>query len=107
MHRIATVPRELDRTLAWAFLGVSGALLACYLIFLTFSVSAIIARNAAERDLIALSATLAELESRYVALDARVTLSLARDEGFAEVAPLLYAERAKQRQTFTLDARPY
>lgn len=108
MHRIATtLHHDFERTLAHSLLGVSAMLLACYLLFLTFSVSAIIARNVAERDLVALSATLAELESRHVALDARVTLSLARDEGFAETAPSLYVERTKPRQMFTLESRSY
>lgn len=98
---------ESDRTLTWLFLSISGILLASYLSLLSFSVSAIAARKAAERDLVALSGTLAELESRHVVLDARVTLSLARNEGFTEVSPSFYVERVKPRQAFTLNTRQY
>ena len=93
---------EYDRKIFW---GLSTLLLLAvfaYLYFLSISVYAVILRKSAESEAERLSAKVSLLESEYVKLDKRISLDLAHEQGFIDIAVPRYISRDASHDTFTL-----
>ena len=93
---------EYDRRIFWILAGLCIAAAFSYIYFLSFSVHAVIARRSGEATSEKLMTEIAQLESQYVALDKRIDLALAREEGFVEVSAPRYVSTEEATRSFTL-----
>lgn len=93
---------EYDRRIFWTVVWCLGFSVFSYIYFLGTSVYSVIARKQAEIDNANLTSRISQLESEYVLLDKKISLDLAHNEGYVDVAVPRYVSRAESRGTFTL-----
>lgn len=90
---------ENDRSVFWALVALLGLSVLLYLYFLSISVGAVIARKSAEQNISMLTSKISQLETTYVALDRRIDPTLARAEGFVDIATPQYITQETTRNT--------
>ena len=93
---------EYDRRIFWTVLWCTVFAIFLYIYFLGTSVYSVISRNQAEVVGANLTSRISQLESEYVLLDKKISLELAHNEGYVDVAVPRYVSRAQSHDTFTL-----
>ena len=91
-----------DRKIFWGLSTLIVLVVVSYMYFLYVSVHSVVERKTAEAEVGKISAKISALESRYVALDSRITLALAHESGFVDVLKPKYVSRIEGHDTFTL-----
>lgn len=93
---------ENDRRIFWVSILFFICSLSLYIYFLGVSVFAVIERKGAERQFSTLTASISNLESKYVVLDRKINLALAHDRGFVDISVPQYVASDATEKTFTL-----
>jgi hypothetical protein len=96
---------EHDRRIFWISAVFFIAALSLYIYFLGVSVIAVIERKGAEQRGAALTASIMNLESKYVTLNKQIDLSLARERGFVDVVAPVYISGEKAKDNLSLRTR--
>ncbi len=86
LSQLTTPLARHDRGVVWVLAATLLVVLALYLTFLLSTIFSVIARNQAERDIDTVRARLAEHERTYMNLATRVSMELAKEKGFVQVA---------------------
>ena len=93
---------EYDRHLFWGLVVLLLLTLAAYLYFLSRTVFAVVERNHAEKAIVATTANLSTLETKFVALDQNIDLALAHQKGFIDINQPTYITIAVPKQSLSL-----
>ncbi len=94
---------ENDRRIFWMLAALLGMSIVFYFYFLSVSVGAVIARKSAEQGVGMITAKISLLETKYVALDRRIDRTLAREQGFVDIAvPKYITQETSKNTTLTL-----
>ncbi len=93
---------EYDRKIFWVVAGIGPAALFAYVYFVGVSIFAVVGRKEAELKLGRTGAVVAELESQYASLDARIDQKLAEEQGFLPVSDPRYISREAEDASVAL-----
>src|SRR3989338_8118111 len=91
--RTRTFFENISRTF-WLLLGLCVFLSASYLALISLTISNVVAREQAERNISLMYSRVGELESSYLAEKNAITLSLARTLGYLDSSRVEFVSRA-------------
>lgn len=94
-----------ERTVTWTLMFFVAVALLAYCYFLTLSVFAVVERNHAERKIEEAKGHLALREKEYAELRQKITLAVAKERGFIEVATPAYLSLMPEKNVGSLSVR--